>query len=116
MPHQPKVLLEDIRLAIAEIGDFTRGQTVEGYGSNRLLRAGVERLFILIGEALSRLEKLDSAFASRITGIRKIIAFRNILVHGYETIDDSIVWQTVQDHLPLLLNEVEVLIAIEPEV
>jgi uncharacterized protein with HEPN domain len=42
---------------------------------------------------------------------RKIIGFRNVLVHGYEMIDDQIVWQTFQQHLPILKHQVENLLA-----
>src|SRR5437660_1475474 len=99
MPHSPKVLLEDVRLAAQEIQEFTKDRSLADYQSDRLLRAGVERLFIVIGEALTRLEKLDAALASMVTDYRKVIGFRNVLVHGYETIDDAIVWQTIKAHL-----------------
>jgi uncharacterized protein with HEPN domain len=75
-----------------------------------MLRAAVERQFILIGEALSRLEKLDPPLAAQIADFRKIIGFRNVLVHGYEAIDDQIVWSTIQQHLPVLRQQVESLL------
>lgn len=111
MPHDPKVLLEDVRLAARDIQDFVRNRSFVDYENDRLLRAGVERLFILIGEALSRLDKLNPHVTARITDFRKVIDFRNVLVHGYESIDHSIVWKTVEGHLPILIAEVEVLIA-----
>jgi uncharacterized protein with HEPN domain len=76
-----------------------------------LLRSAVERQFIIIGEALNRLDKLDAAIASQITDCSKIIGFRNVLVHGYEVIDDQIVWNTVKNHLPNLKHQVENLLA-----
>jgi hypothetical protein len=76
-----------------------------------LLRSAVDRLFTIIGEALTRLEKLDASVASRISDYRKIIGFRNVLIHGYEVIDDAIVWTTVQNHLPILKQQVETLLA-----
>lgn len=114
MPHSPRVLLEDVRLAAQDIQDFAAGRSLAEYRTNRLLRAAVEREFILIGEALSRLEQLDAALAARITDYRKIIGFRNVLVHGYETIDDAIVWTTLQQHLPVLKQETETLLAAIP--
>jgi uncharacterized protein with HEPN domain len=111
MPHDPKVLLEDVRLAVHDIQEFTRGRSLSDYQGDRLLRAGVERLFIIIGEALTRLDKLDANLAARITDHRKIIGFRNVLVHGYEVIDDQVVWQAIQAHLPILRQEVECLLA-----
>jgi uncharacterized protein with HEPN domain len=107
MPHNAKVLLEDIRLAAQEIQEFTKGRSLADYQTDRLLHAGVERWFILIGEALTRLERLDAGWSTRVTDFRKIVGFRNVLVHGYETIDDQIVWKTLSEYLPILKGEVE---------
>lgn len=63
MPHEPRVLLEDVRLAAQDIEQFTAGKSLADYQSDRLLRAGVERLYIIIGEALTRLERTDPALA-----------------------------------------------------
>src|SRR5260370_30006320 len=100
MLHNAPTLLEDIRRAAELIQQFTASRSLAEYAAEHLLRSAVERQFILIGEALSRLEKLDPTIARQIADYRKIIGFRNVLVHGYEMIDDSIVWNTVQHHLP----------------
>jgi uncharacterized protein with HEPN domain len=110
MPHSPPVLLEDIRHAAQQIQNFTAGRSLNDYKTDELLRAGVERLFILIGEALGRLEKIDAGSLNQITDFRRIIGFRNVLVHGYETIDDQIVWQMIQQHLPILKDQIEKLL------
>lgn len=111
MPHKPPMLLEDVRHAAQRIQVFTAGRGLADYESDDLLRNAVERLFITIGEALSRLEKIDAGLANQITDYRKIIAFRNVLVHGYEAIDHQIVWQTIQQHLPVLQRQAEILLA-----
>jgi uncharacterized protein with HEPN domain len=111
MPHDPKVLLEDIRMAAEEIRKHTTGRSLVDYQTDQLLRAGVERWFIVIGEALTRLEKLDASWSGKISDFRQIVGFRNVLVHGYEVIDDAIVWKTLQDYLPILLGEVAAHIA-----
>ena len=56
-----------------------------------MLKSAVERQFGVIGEALARLAKTDPAVAEQVADHRRIIAFRNILVHGYATVDDRIV-------------------------
>jgi len=111
MPHKAPTLLEDVRHWASLIQKFTAGQSLLAYSRDDMLRSAVERGFIIIGEALGRLEKLDATLASQIANYRKIIGFRNVLVHGYETIDDQIVWQTIQDDLPILQKQVETLLA-----
>lgn len=76
-----------------------------------MFRAAVEREFTIIGEAMARLASADSATASRISGHRRIIAFRNVLVHGYTVVDNQIVWDVLQSDLPTLVTEVEALLA-----
>ena len=78
-----------------------------------MLRAAEERKFEMIGEALSKLSKTDSAIASCIGEHARIIAFRNILIHGYTEIDDRIVWDIVENKLPVLRREVDELLASE---
>jgi uncharacterized protein with HEPN domain len=65
-----------------------------------MLRSAVERQFEIVGEALNQLSKVDPEVASRIPELRRIVAFRNILIHGYATVDDALVWQVLVDKLP----------------
>jgi uncharacterized protein with HEPN domain len=67
-----------------------------------MLRSAVERQFEIVGEALNRLSGEDAALAAQIPELGRIVAFRNILIHGYAEIDDALVWQVVTDKLPEL--------------
>jgi uncharacterized protein with HEPN domain len=62
----------------------------------------VEPQFEILGEALNRLDRLDATLAAKIPDLRQIVAFRNILIHGYAVIDRARVWRAVQDDLPPL--------------
>ncbi len=64
----------------------------------------------ILGEALTQLAKIDSQTASRISEYQRIIAFRNILIHGYAEIDDRIVWSVLQQYLPILKSQAKVLL------
>lgn len=75
-----------------------------------MLRSAVERQFEIIGEALARLARLDELLAACISEYRRIIAFRNIMIHGYAQVDDRVVWDIVQSKLPALHREVVALL------
>jgi uncharacterized protein with HEPN domain len=72
------------------------------YLTNPLVRAAVERKFEIIGEALNRLSKHDPHLAARIPDLAAIVGFRNVLIHGYATVDDARVWQIAETVAPLL--------------
>ena len=109
-PKTPK-LLEDVRDSCAFILDSTRGRTLESFSSDRMLYQAVERNFEIIGEALNRLSKVDAEAAARISDYPQIISFRNVLIHGYDAIERSVVWEVIQGNLPALRREVEALLS-----
>jgi uncharacterized protein with HEPN domain len=97
----------DIEHASGRLRDFVRGKTVDDYLSDAMLRAAVERQFEIIGEAVGKMAALDSVSAGRIRNYRKLIAFRNVLIHGYAEVDDRLVWDMIEGHLPLLLADIQ---------
>lgn len=111
MPHDAKKLLQDMNQAGASIQQFTRNLDFAAYAKDDVIRAAVERKFTVIGEAVNQLLLTDAAVAAQITNYRRIIGFRNALIHGYSSVNDQIVWEAVQNHLPLLLQEVTDLLA-----
>ena len=100
-------LLEDIRDAASFVCESVNNLDRDAYKANRLLRQAVERNFEIIGEALNRLSQLDVATADRAGPVAQIKAFRNILIHAYDSIDHDIVWDVIQNKLPSLLQNVE---------
>lgn len=106
MPHDPRKLLTDITQAGVLIQQFTKGLNLAAYARDDLIRAAVERKFTVIGEAVNQFLLTDAALAAQITNYRKIIDFRNALIHGYSSVNDQIVWEAVQIHLPVLLQEI----------
>lgn len=110
MRLEAKKHLEDIRRATELIEMFTQGRSFSDYASDALLRSGVERQFEIIGEALNRLLKAEPALAASITHHRRIIAFRNVLTHGYDAIDDAVVRDVIETHLPVLRQELSTLL------
>jgi len=102
MQRDPRAYLWDAREAAAAILEFVAGKTFEDYSSDRLLRSAVERQFEIIGEALNQLCKIEPQWADRIPDVPQIIAFRNVLIHGYASVNDLTVWRTIDESLPRL--------------
>jgi len=102
-----KKLLYDIQQASEQVSGFVAGKSFIDYETDSLFRSGVERQFEIMGEALNQLSKIDVKIANQITDYKKIISFRNILIHGYADIDNRLVWNIIENKLPGLMQEVK---------
>ena len=102
--------LHDVLQSGRAIQEFISNRTLESYTSDELLRSAVERKFEIMGEAINRIKRDEPSLLSRIRNYRDIISFRNILVHGYDTIDDRIVWGVIEEDLDDLVEDVEKLL------
>ena len=111
MRRDPRVLLADIDRAGADIGRFTAGMDSSVYAGDALTQAAVERKFEIIGEALNRLQKAHPELAERVPRLRRIIDFRNLLIHGYASVLPERVWDYAENHLPQLRQIVQALLA-----
>jgi uncharacterized protein with HEPN domain len=102
MQREPAALLWDIGHAADTIAEFIRGKKLEDYRGDLLFRSAVERQLTILGEAVVQLSKLAPALAERIPEHSSVIAFRNLLVHGYAAVVDELVWGVLQRDLPAL--------------
>jgi uncharacterized protein with HEPN domain len=93
MPKQREKLLIDVRKAGLAVTSFVKGKSLIDYSQDLLLRSAVERQLEILGEAVRKLRDLDPAMAARLSDHHRIIGFRNILAHGYDVLDEHIVWQ-----------------------
>ena len=96
----------DILQAGEEIQNFVEGMDFRAYQNTPVAKRAIERDFEIIGEALNRIKCTDSELLKNITEHSRIIGFRNILIHGYDIVDEAIVWNAVTNHLPILIREV----------
>lgn len=99
--------LFDILEAAKDIAEYTSGLEYSSFITSGMVQAAVERKFQIIGEALNRIKRLDDSVLHSIPEHQRIIAFRNIIVHGYDVIDSEIIWDVIRNHLPKLGEEVE---------
>lgn len=107
MNDETRKSLIDALQAAEEIQDFVYGMDLKAYQISAVTQRAVERDFEIIGEALNRIKYIDNELLEKISEHHRIIGFRNILIHGYDTVDEAIVWKAVTIHLPILIREIK---------
>lgn len=111
MEREPEKFLEDILQAGSAIREFMDGRTLDDYHSDRMFRSAMQHEFMIIGEALSQISKINPKLAGAFADKRAVIAFRNILVHNYWRVDSDLVWSVAENYLEPFLERVEALLA-----
>lgn len=91
MHADARKLLWDAQHTAERAERFTLGKSFADYQADEFLRSAVERQLEIIGEALNQLRRIDATTAAMIPEISRIVGFRNVLVHGYATVDNRIV-------------------------
>ena len=90
MMEKKKKYLSDILIAIEFIEDFTSNiKNFDEYSNDYKTQSAVERQLVIVGEALNKLKKHDPLIELEYE--KQIVAFRNRLVHAYDSIDNTIV-------------------------
>ena len=107
MNDATKKLLFDVVDSGRSIQAWCQDRDFQDYEADRQFRRAVEREFEIIGEALNRLTDLDEQAASQISDLARIVAFRNRIIHGYDSVDDATVWGIISSHLPVLVSQAE---------
>ena len=102
--------LSDIHHAISLVDDFLEGVGNFGsYQSDLKTQSAIERQLGIIGEAINKFRQEEDVVI--LSHTKQIVNFRNRLIHSYDNIDISIVWAILKNHLPILKNEVEAILA-----
>jgi len=104
-------LLWDAQQAAERVARFTATKSFADYEADDFLRSAVERQFEIVGEALNQLSRLDPAAAATIAELPRIVAFRNVLIHGYASVDNRIVWGVIEGSLSSLRASLSRLLA-----
>jgi uncharacterized protein with HEPN domain len=110
MDNKIKTWLFDILSSINEIESYyvETPKIFEIYQNDLRTKRAVERNIEIIGEAMSRILKVESGI--EISNSRKIVDVRNRIIHGYDSVSDDVIWGIVIRNLPVLLKEVEELL------
>ncbi|MEY8720504.1 HepT-like ribonuclease domain-containing protein [Bacteroides stercorirosoris] len=102
--------LYDIQQSIDSINEYLgEKRDFFAYEQNKLLRRAVERELEIIGEAVNHLLELDKSIA--IDNARRIVDLRNFVIHGYDKVDNVIIWGVISKDLPKLKEQVDMLMA-----
>lgn len=93
--------LTDMLQFVQELRSLVVSVSAAEFAQQRVLCLAVEKLFINLGEAATR---VDAERARQMPGIpwRRVIGLRNILAHGYEQVAHEILFKTITDDLPAL--------------
>lgn len=104
--RDPKLPLLHMRDFAREVIEFTRNRTRADMDKDRVFNLALARLIELIGEAATRVPAEERA---KMSGLPwpKIIGMRNRLIHGYDFIDQDVIWETATEDIPVLLKALE---------
>jgi uncharacterized protein with HEPN domain len=108
MTIEEKKLLTDIISCISSIDEHLEERRIlDEYINNKTKRRAVERELEIIGEAVSKLLKINPDIS--ISYARQIVDLRNKVIHSYDNVNDIVIWSIIMNHLPTLKAEVELL-------
>jgi uncharacterized protein with HEPN domain len=108
MTIEEKKLLADVISCIYSIDEHLEGRRIlDEYINNKTKRRAVERELEIIGEAISKLLKINPGIS--ISYARQIVDLRNKVIHAYDNVNDIVIWSIIMNHLPTLKAEVELL-------
>jgi uncharacterized protein with HEPN domain len=108
MTIEEKKLLTDVILSISSIDEHLEGRRIlDEYINNKTKRRAVERELEIIGEAVSKLLKINPGIS--ISYARQIVDLRNKVIHAYDNVNDIVIWSIIMNHLPTLKAEAELL-------
>ncbi|GMV89406.1 MAG: hypothetical protein AMXMBFR81_23370 [Chthonomonas sp.] len=94
--------LEDALAAAEEVLQIA----IAGWQEDRVLALAIERLLMNVGEALSRVRFSDPDLLNGVPDAFKVIGMRNVLAHGYDSLDPDRIRDAVEKNLPKLARDI----------
>jgi uncharacterized protein with HEPN domain len=105
MYHDVKKSVWDAIEACQAIQEFTAGHTLKNYRADIKLRYAIERSFEILGEAFNRVDDADPSFRNILPELGDIIGMRNRISHGYDRVEDKIIWDAAVTKVPPLMGK-----------
>lgn len=100
------LLLKHIAEAGNKIINYTAGIIYEIFLSNSMIVDAVVRNFEVIGEA-AKLVSVETKINHPEVEWKRMIQFRNVLIHDYFGIEYEIVWDVIKNYLPENIEFIE---------
>lgn len=107
MTDAVKKRLLDALWACQAVQRFTGDVDFAFYDHDLLLRSAVERQLEIVGEALAQARRDDATVVERIPSLPRVVGLRNRIIHSYDSVDNEIMWDVVQVHVPLLVKQLQ---------
>ena len=107
MTSETKQRLTNVLNACRSIETFITGKDFAKFQSDDMLQSAVERKLEIIGEAFVKLEICDPELSQKFPDLRKIVGLRNRIIHGYDSVDDEIIWDIATNKVSALRQQVE---------
>ncbi|MGO9036545.1 MAG: DUF86 domain-containing protein [Steroidobacteraceae bacterium] len=102
--------METALLALRRVPLFLAGRALSDYLADEMCQAAVERQLEIAGDALGQLRKIDASLFAQIPDGDLVVAFRNVLAHGYATLDQRRVYDIAAARTGALLSVLEALL------
>lgn len=115
MQKRPDVYLEIALQALRRVPRFLGRRTLDEYLSDEFCQSAVERQLEIAGDALGQLRKLDAHLFDKIPDGALVVGFRNVLAHGYATLNHRRVYEIASARAAELLNVLDELLAKMPD-
>jgi len=110
MYKDDEVRLKHILDAVREAVGFIEGKDRENLETDRKLNLSLVRLLEIIGEAAKRITN-DFRKEHPELPWKSMIGMKDRLIHGYFDINLDIIWKTVKNDLPPLIDKIEKILA-----
>ena len=104
--HSDHIYLRHMLAHTREALDIFGGRSKEELGESRVLQLALLHLVEIVGEAASKVSPATQAEMSQLPW-RGMIGMRNRIIHGYDTVNATVLWDTLEHDLPELATMLE---------
>ena len=110
--HDDNVSLRQMLDNVQEAIELAQGRLKTDFNSDRVFFLAVLKLVEIVGEAAIRVSEATQTAHPEIPW-RQIIGTRHRLIHGYDAVDNDLLWEIVTADFPLLAEQIRNLLPAE---